>query len=284
MKPGFAALLFIATSAFAHPGVGIVVDSRGNVFYTDLKQVWRIAPDGTKTVAVRNVHTHELYVDSSDNLYGEHLWYNGERLDTWGSRVWRRSPDGRVVDIVPAHPGFNDTYSFVRDDAGNMYWAAREKNEIQKRTPDGHIVTVARHDFRDVRWMTVTPAGTVYLIDSLDLLEVRPTGAVRVVARNLSSPSVFRSIGLDRHKVMGLWTDAAGNIYVTDTADRLVKKVTAAGRVTIIASSRFPWSPTGGTFDRAGNLWLLEYNVINEARARKITVPVRTSGPGSTGR
>jgi sugar lactone lactonase YvrE len=277
MRAGFAALLFVAVSANAHPGVGIVVDSRGNVFYTDLKQVWRIAPDGEKTVAVPNVHTHELYVDSGDNLYGEHLWYNGERLDTWGSRVWRRTPDGRVVDIVPAHPGFNDTYSFVRDRAGTMYWAAREKNEIQKRTPDGHIVTVARHNFRDVRWMTVTPDGTVYLIDRVDLLRVTPDGRVATVARNVSA-------GSGRHAVMGLWLDRQRNVYAADYSGSKVKRIDPNGRVEVVARSLFPWGPTGGVFDRSGNLWLLEYNILNQARARKITVPARTSGLASTGR
>lgn len=31
---------------WAHPGIGIVMDSKGNVFYTDLKQVWKIDPLG----------------------------------------------------------------------------------------------------------------------------------------------------------------------------------------------------------------------------------------------
>ena len=46
MKRLAAAIVLVAASAAAHPGIGIVADSRGNIFYTDLKQVWRIAPDG----------------------------------------------------------------------------------------------------------------------------------------------------------------------------------------------------------------------------------------------
>jgi hypothetical protein len=70
------ALLWILIScapAIAHPGWGIVVDRAGNVFFTDLKQVWRIGTDGTKTVVVPNVHTHELFLDSAGTLHGEHL-------------------------------------------------------------------------------------------------------------------------------------------------------------------------------------------------------------------
>jgi hypothetical protein len=66
----FLLLLFGFQTVFAHPGIGIVKDKKGNIYYTDLKQVWKIDRDGMKSVAVANVHTHELYVDQDDNLYG----------------------------------------------------------------------------------------------------------------------------------------------------------------------------------------------------------------------
>jgi hypothetical protein len=65
--------------AEAHPGVGIVRDRHGNVFYTDLMHVWRITPAGHKSIVVRDVHTHELAVDSLGNLYGEDNRYLGAR-------------------------------------------------------------------------------------------------------------------------------------------------------------------------------------------------------------
>src|SRR6266849_4956574 len=268
MKPALTLLLLVAATALAHPGVGVVVDSKGNIFYPDLHHVWRIAPDGTKSIAVANVHTHELYSDANDNLYGEHLWYNGERLDTWGSRVWRRSPDGRVVDIVPAHAGFND-YSFVRDAAGNSYFAVREKNEIRKRTADGRTTTLAHGRFRDIRWMTVTPDGIVYFIDTVDLIRVTPDGRIATVTSELSDSRWLRVWVGSRHRVMGLWVDRSGNVYVADHAGGNVKRVDRKGRVSVIARSTYPWVPTGGTFDRDGNLWLLEYSV-NDARVRKV--------------
>ena len=67
-------LLAAAAGALAHPGWGIVVDSKGNVFYTDLAQVWKVEPSGRRSVAVPRVHTHELYLDAHDHLFGERLW------------------------------------------------------------------------------------------------------------------------------------------------------------------------------------------------------------------
>ena len=70
MRTLIASLLF-TVSAFAHPSVSVVIDSHGNVFYSDLKQIWRVAPDGSRSVAVPNVHSHALYIDAGDTLYGD---------------------------------------------------------------------------------------------------------------------------------------------------------------------------------------------------------------------
>lgn len=132
----------LAASVIAHPGIGIVMNSRGEIFYTDLKQVWKISPEGKKSVAVANVHTHELYLDADDNLYGEHLWYEGEASDKWGHYVWKLHASGKLERVIPPREGFREDYqdcSFVRDAAGNMYWAERgEPTVIRKRTPDGN--------------------------------------------------------------------------------------------------------------------------------------------------
>ena len=46
---------------------------------------------------------HELCLDARGNLYGEHLWYEGERTNEWGHYVWRRAPDGHesVTRLIP---------------------------------------------------------------------------------------------------------------------------------------------------------------------------------------
>ncbi len=269
------ALLLLPFALRAHPGIGIVMDSKGNVYYTDLKQVWRIAPDGSKTVAVPNVHTHELYLDAQDNLYGEHLWYEGDASKKWGQRVWRLSPDGKLVDIIAAREAFREDYedfSFVRDRAGNMYWVVRgSPTVIRRRTPEGKTTDITHGaDFRDVRWMTVSPDGVVYLIDAGDLRRVAPDGQATTVAQNLAERKLTQFFVQDRHALMGLWLDAQGNCYVAAYGARAVKKITAHGNVSEAARTSFPWSPTGGMFAPNGDLWLLEYSATNQARAQRI--------------
>jgi hypothetical protein len=260
-----AFILCNALAVLAHPSVGVVIDSHGNVYYSDLAQVWRIEPDGTKSVVVPNVHTHELYLDAQDSLYGEHLWYEGERVDKWGHYVWKRAPEGAISMVIPRTEGFLDNYSFARDQAGTMYFAAEPakplRTELRWRTAAGKVSPMAR-GFRDIRWIHATPAGTVFLIDDGDIVRVKG-GRVDRLATKLAPRG-------ERHALMGLWSDGAENVYVADSANREVKRITPEGRVTTFARSRFPWTPTGGTFAKNGDLWLLEWSVMNGVRVRKV--------------
>jgi hypothetical protein len=69
---------------------------------------------------------------------------------------------------------------------------------------------------------------------------------------------------------MGLWTDAARNVYVAVYGLREVKRVSPEGRVEVVAKSRFPWAPTGGLIAPDGDLWLLESTFANAVRVRRI--------------
>src|SRR5207247_4280317 len=139
---------------------------RENMCCDEMMHVGQLARGGRKKVAVRDVHTLELCLDADDNLYGEHLWGEG---GGWGHRVWRLSRDGILADVIGTREGLLRDYSFVRDRAGNMYWADRgETTVIKKRTPDGKIAIHASSDFRAVQWMTAAPDGTLFLMDGPD--------------------------------------------------------------------------------------------------------------------
>ncbi|NUN68768.1 MAG: hypothetical protein HUU02_03555 [Bacteroidetes bacterium] len=256
-------LVLLCTTADAHPGIGIVEDSRGNIFYTDLTHVWRIDPEGRRTIAVRNVHTHELSIDASDALYGEHLWYNGEARNTWGHFVWKRHTDGRIDTVIRAREGFRTDYSFVRDDSGTMYWVERgTKERIMKRTTAGAVTPVHPSRFSGVGWLYATPNGTLYIRDRNTLHRCDPDGTLRMIAR----VSPHTDYGL----LHGLWSDRRGNIYLEDGKQRQVTMVDPHGSVSVFMRSDKGWAPSGGVFAADGTLWLLEYSPQNRVRVRRI--------------
>jgi sugar lactone lactonase YvrE len=261
-------VLLSAAPALAHPAWGIVQDSRGNVFFSDTIQVWKIAPDGNVSLAVGRVHTHELCIDASDDLFGEHLWYDSGK---WAHRVWRYRPDGSVGDVITQRAGFLTDYSFVRDRSGNMYWAQREKSTvIRKRTPTGTVSTHATGDFRSVERMTAMPDGTLFLMDAGNLKRVSTDGAVTTMVRQLSGSSRPRPEVGELNYHMGLWTDREGRVYVAAARERLVLRVDNSGVVQVVARSSPPWSPSGGLIDADGNLWILEYDTANAQRVRRL--------------
>ena len=264
-------LMLFSYFAYAHPGVGIVKDSRGNIFYTDLKQVWKIGPDGSRSIAVPRVHTHELYVDPQDNLYGEDLWFNGEQINTWGSYVWRLRPDGKMDTVVAIHEGFNEGFSFNRDRAGNQYQVKRDTiSRILKKMVNGEVQVLAEGRFADIRWLHVTPEGVVYFIDLLDLYRIDTRGKLACLAKGLAHKPGALSLHSARHSIFGLWTDERENLFAAVYSERTVKKVGTDGSVSRVAYSLLPWGPVGGVFDREGNLWLMESSLTNEVRVRKI--------------
>ena len=131
--------------------------------------------------------------------------------------------------------------------------------------------------------MTATADGTVYFTDAGDLRMVSPSGQISTLARNRAAGAGSVPQGQEWRLVMGLWTDGARNVYVAVYGRREVKRVSAAGRVEVVARSRFPWSPTGGLIAPNGDLWLLESTFANAVRARRIE-GFRASGPGKAPR
>lgn len=266
------ALLACSGTMQAHPGIGIVEDSKGNIFYTDLSQIWKIDTQGRKSVAVPRVHSHELYIDEHDNLFGEHLWYEGEATDKWGHYVWCLRGNGTVEKIIPPTEGFLSGYSFVRDHAGTMFWADRSLScqHLMAKSANGNVNKHSDQCMNDIRWMTTDNTGNILLVDRIDLKRVDKRGTVTTLATNLPDWRSPEKVEPNSHAVMGVWTDGDGNIYTAIMERRIVKKLAPDGTITIAARTAAAWLPTGGLVARNGDLWILETTLTNQVRVERI--------------
>lgn len=258
-------LSVVAAPALAHPGVGIVRDRHGNVFYTDLAHVWRIAPNGQKRIVVRNVHTHELAVDSAGMLYGEDSQYLGG--DRYRHRVWRRLPDGRIEDVIPWSDGFWRPYGFVRDGAGASYWASCPERvcTIWRRDAAGLVAALpVRSAFtHQISRLASAGAGQLYVLDGDALKRLERTGQLTTVADSLGSSP------------MGLWAAPTGEVYVAVYHRRAIVRVSPAGKQTVVARTPASWGPSGVVRAPNGDLWILEYSTANAARVRRVSAAGR---------
>lgn len=266
---GFLLLSFAGQS---HPGIGIVMDSKGNVFYTDTERVWKIDKNNRKSIAVPAVHTHELFLDDQDNLYGEHLWYEGAS-DTWTHYVWKYSASGKFEKILPDTDGFLSNYSFVRDHFGTMFWADRTQKcqhviRMDVRRNKKPLTTTC---FENIRWMYATRTGDVLLMDFQDLVKIDATGKTKTIAKQIADKRMTKSTVENQHAVFGVWDDAQGNIYTAIASNRVVKKFDLSGKEEIVFRTPSPWTPTGGFVSSTGELWVLECSSTNAVRVERMT-------------
>jgi len=270
-------LFLISLTIIAHPGIGIVKDSKGNIYYTDLKQVWKIALDGAKTAIVTGVHSHELYIDEQDNLYGEHVWYNGESQNTWGYYVWCLKNNGELEKEIKPTEGFLSNYSFARDSLGNMYWVERfTTSRIMKKNKNGEITKLAEGKFGFIGWLTCTKNGSLYFTENNKLHRLSSDGKsdgyrMETLADKLGSKSTEFTLMGRNYDSYGIWTDAADNVYLAMIDSKKVIRIGADGKPQTILASNSLWTVCSGIFDDNGNMWVLENSITNEARARKIS-------------
>lgn len=266
MRTGLLAVILTAWTAVAaaHPAIGLVVDRDGTVFFSDTVHVWMIRPDGTRTIAVRDVHTHELRLDGDGTLLGEHLMYEGGR---WSHRVWRRTRDGRVADVVPIRPGFLADYrdvSFQHDAAGVAYWMeGQQPAALRARAPGGAARTVSTFPFTNQSWLSVRPDGTAYVSEGGVVWRVRPRGTPERLPAGVS-------MSRERLAVMGVTDSADGAVYLAAYADGVVRRLSADGRIEVVVRAGDGWGPTAVTLAADGTLWVLEASTTNAQRVRRV--------------
>ncbi len=210
----FISFLICSVASKADPGVGIVIDSKGNLFYTDLAQVWMIKPDGTKSIAVPNVHTHELHMNTKDELFGEHLWYNGEQLNTWGHSLWKRNPDGTVIKLKDSSAGLSEE-SFVRDIAGNTYFVEKDiPSKFWMMDTNGKKTLLGQASLSGIGRLHISPTGTLYFSNKGDLYCIPPGDTLQRYLANVGKPGLFDQMGMGTHTILHTWSDAKGNLYI----------------------------------------------------------------------
>lgn len=259
----FAMALTCPRLLVAHPGVGIVIDRRGVVFYTDLANVWQIDPQGRRSIAVPNVHTHELAIDSDGDLIGEEV---RGASGGWQHRVWRRSPDGRLSDVVAWTDGFWRDVGLLRDAAGRDYWVTCPERvcTIWRRESSGIKTTLgAGQQFNYmITWIALGADGTVFFDDGPDVRAIDAAGRISTLAARLAPPG-------NQNALMGLIVGRDSSVYVAVPSRRAVLRIDNA-RTTVAARSPEPWAPSGALLTSDGTWWLLEFDSANRVQVRRI--------------
>lgn len=273
MKRFLCSSFFLFTlPVLAHPPVSIVIDSQGNIFYSDLEQVWLITPEGTKTVAVPNVHTHELWIGPDNTLYGEDVTNVGEN---YKHRVWKRTVNGQLeneLDWRKGHPSEYNDYGFAYDASGLTYVLIHNEKRINVLLDNEVVRTISLSTHEGYpHWLNVRPDGTLFLTIGDTLIQIEPHASEGTI---LASGLIERTPNFDflhdRHALMGLWTDSENTVYVSVFSGQKVKQISPKGVTSTAYVQSGKWSIVGGTIDLQGRTLLLEFSTDNQTRVRRI--------------
>ena len=280
-----SALVTIAVfslSIMAHPGSGIVVDRRGEIYFVDTGSgVWKIDSHG-KLTHLPGPMFHWMTIDSDDCFSTAHL-PTGARGEV--TRVGT-NPTLLVASDFPIAIGSN----------GNLYYPSYTSGsglQLMELTPSDRttvLTNLAAAGGGDLRYLNGLAAGldgSLYYSEDNAIRRIGTEGQISTVVANLTLPTCVSIPGTSRPMLRGLAADSHGTIYVAASGCGSVLKTSARGQVTILHQLLSPWTPTAVAV-LGSDIYVLEYLQMAASmepedrrawlpRVRKITADGRTS-------
>jgi sugar lactone lactonase YvrE len=248
--------------------------------------------DGAGDVATFN-SPYAIAIDAAKNLYVSDTVNNTIRKITPARVVTTLAGTAGLLgttDGTGAAARFNFPVGLGVDAAGNVYVADSKNLTIRKITPAGVVTTLAGAPLQlgatdgpgaSARFflpygIAVDAAGNVYVAEGGNhtIRKITPDGTVSTLAGSAMQAGFTDGAGgAARFNIpFGLATDAAGNIYVADSGNNAIRRVTPAGVVTTVAGLAGPGGsldgpvavarfnqPRGLSVDASGNLFVADY-------------------------
>jgi uncharacterized protein (TIGR03437 family) len=331
----------LAIAAELHNPEDVAVDSSGNIYIADTANAYirkvttdgninYIAGDGSigysgdggYATSADLIAPFALVVDSSGNVY---FAENGDsrirRIDAKSldiSTVAGNGTNGFSGDGSTAiNAEMNSPTGLALDSAGNLYIADSLNCRIRKVTSGGNISTIvgngtlsysgdgglaSQAQLNAPQGVAADAAGNLYVADTLNnvVRKVSPNGTIANFAGNGgvgSSGDGSAATSAQLHGPQGLAVDASGNVFIADTLNAKVRKVSASGIISTVAGSGTPGYggdggaaasaqlnlPIGVAVDSSGNLYIADFG---NSRVREVSASgaiTTVAGSGSNG-
>lgn len=282
--------------------VGLTMDPAGNL-YVSLQgshMIRKITPAGTVTpfaglapeagvadgtgTDARFRAPYGLALDPAGNLY----------VADWSNSAIRKiTPTGTVTTVVirdvgaAAAAGVGLITSIAIDPAGNLYAADQVRRVVRRFAPDGSVTTIAGTldgfghadgvgpvaQFDSLHGAALDRQGNFYTAGLSAIRKVTPAGVVTTIAGSPTETGSADGPAASARffQPFALTVDGADNVYVADSYNHTIRKITPTGAVSTLAgaarqegsadgtgsAARFSY-PSGLKADGAGNLYVAD--------------------------
>ncbi|HTJ53069.1 MAG TPA: IPT/TIG domain-containing protein [Cyclobacteriaceae bacterium] len=295
---------------FSQP-FSVAADANGNIYVADAgnNKIRKVTPagvvttlagstngfaDGTGDAAQFN-YPYGVTTDADGNVYV---------ADTYNHKIRKVTQEGVVTTFAGSTGGYTDATGtdaqfyyltgINRGADGNFYVADKDNHKIRKVTPAGVVTTLAgstsgstdgtgtEAQFNGPYSVATDANNNVYVADASNstIRKVTSAGVVTTLAGSTGGFADGTGSAAQFQYAYGVATDANGNIYVADTYNHKVRKITSAGVVTTLAGSTGGYADgsdtaaqfnylTGVATDAAGNIYVADKD---NHKIRKIVI------------
>jgi len=257
-------------ATFIYPAA-IALGQDGSLYITDgdvFSKIHKIAADGTVSTyagtgasgltngpcaSASFSNPWGIAVDTTGNLYVADT-SNGviRKIDPM-CQVTTLAGGGtvRAADGAGTAASFSQPEGLTLDASGNLYVADCGNNKIRKVDPVGNVTTVA--NLSAPAAITVDAVGTLYVVDDTYIYKIANGQVTTLAGRGaeglIDGPGTYAAF----YGLLGITIDANGNLFVADSNNNAVRKVTPDGEVTTIAGG------VGGDADGPANTSSFNY-------------------------
>ena len=283
---------------------GVAMDSSGILYVTDSSNhlIRKVTPEGEVNTLAGNTYGGYEDATGEEALFNYpfgvavDLFGNVYVADMWNNRIRKITPKGVVStfagDGTKGHKNgfgtkakFNSLGGIAVDSSGDLYVADHKNHRMRKITPEGEVSTFAgdgtkghkdgtneEAQFNYPYGVALDSSGSVYVADRGNhcIRKITPGGEVSTFAGGTEGYKDGALTAAQFNRPMGVAVDGSGNVYVADTYNQRIRKITPEGEVTTLAENmirQFRY-PAGVAVDGSGNVFVAD---TGNNRIRRIT-------------